>query len=200
MCGNVRCMFPYPSPYPFHNPLPDMCLHNACSGQCPGVTSVLHALRDLAKDTRKSSAKTYKCQNIGTGTFLQLNTQKFISFSTYNSRNKKKNPFNFRHRSFTFNSNKSPTWYNILQFIILTFVYSSTCFKRFPAHHQELNDCSGSLWFYLRIMVTAGPTTNTARLSLRYEGKTRGCHCSHWAPDNGREKARNMLSCKQMSG
>jgi hypothetical protein len=32
----------------------------------------------------------------------------------------------------------------IFQFIILTFVYSSTCFGRFPAHHQELNDCSGS--------------------------------------------------------
>jgi hypothetical protein len=28
-------------------------------------------------------------------------------------------------------------------------------FGRFPAHHQELNDCSGSLWFYLRIVVTA---------------------------------------------
>jgi len=42
----------------------------------------------------------------------------------------------------------------ILQFIILTFVYSSTCFVRFPAHHQELNDCNGSLWFYLRIVVT----------------------------------------------
>jgi len=26
------------------------------------------------------------------------------------------------------------------------------CFGRFPAHHQELNDCSGSLWFYLRIV------------------------------------------------
>jgi len=26
----------------------------------------------------------------------------------------------------------------IFQFIILTFVYSSTCFERFPAHHQEL--------------------------------------------------------------
>ena len=25
----------------------------------------------------------------------------------------------------------------------------------------------------------AGRTTNTARLSPRYEGKTRGCHCSH---------------------
>jgi len=31
----------------------------------------------------------------------------------------------------------------------------------------------------------AGPTTNTARLPPRYEGKTRGCHCSHWAPDDG---------------
>ena len=41
----------------------------------------------------------------------------------------------------------------IFQFIILTFVYSSTCFGRFPAHHQELNDCSGSLWFHLRIVV-----------------------------------------------
>jgi hypothetical protein len=35
------------------------------------------------------------------------------------------------------------------------FIYSSTCFGRFPAHHQELNDCSGSLWFYFRIVVIA---------------------------------------------
>jgi len=42
----------------------------------------------------------------------------------------------------------------IFQFIILPFIYSSTCFGRSPAHHQELNDCSGSLWFYLRIVVT----------------------------------------------
>jgi hypothetical protein len=41
----------------------------------------------------------------------------------------------------------------IFEFIILSFVYSSTSFGRFPAHHQELNDCSGSLWFYLRIVV-----------------------------------------------
>jgi len=26
----------------------------------------------------------------------------------------------------------------IFQFIILTFIYSSTCFGRSPAHHQEL--------------------------------------------------------------
>jgi uncharacterized protein len=36
----------------------------------------------------------------------------------------------------------------------MTFIYSSTSFGRFPAHHQELNDCSGSLWLYLRIVVT----------------------------------------------
>jgi hypothetical protein len=27
-------------------------------------------------------------------------------------------------------------------------------FRALSAHHQELNDCSGSLWFYLRIVVT----------------------------------------------
>ena len=43
----------------------------------------------------------------------------------------------------------------IFQFIILTFIYSSTCFGRSPAHHQELNNCSSSLWFYLRTMVIA---------------------------------------------
>jgi len=43
----------------------------------------------------------------------------------------------------------------IFQFIILTFIYSSTCVGRSPAHHQELNDCSISLWFYLHIVVIA---------------------------------------------
>jgi hypothetical protein len=42
----------------------------------------------------------------------------------------------------------------VFRFIILKFVYSSTGFVRFPAHHQELNDCIGSLWYYLRIVVT----------------------------------------------
>jgi hypothetical protein len=90
------------------------------------------------------------------------------------------------HRTIQINYQPDAT---IFQFIILTFVYSSTCFGRFPAHHQELNDCRGILWFYLRIVVIvvlcswsgwpAGPTTNTARLSPRYEGKTRGCNCSY---------------------
>jgi len=89
------------------------------------------------------------------------------------------------HRTIQINHQPDAT---IFQFIILTFIYSSTCFGRFPAHHQALNDYNGSLWFYLCIVVTVvlfswsgrlyitGPTTNTAR---RYEGKTRGCHCSH---------------------
>jgi hypothetical protein len=51
-----------------------------------------------------------------------------------------------------------------------------------------------------RIMRVPGPITNTARLSPRYEGKTRGCHCSHWALDDGRENVRNFLSCKQTLG
>ena len=56
------------------------------------------------------------------------------------------------HRTIQINLQPDAT---IFQFIILTFVYSSTCFGRFPTHHQELNDCSRSLWFYLRIVVIA---------------------------------------------
>ena len=67
-----------------------------------------------------------------------------------------------------------------LQFIILTFIYNSTCFGRPHAHHQELNNCSSSLWFYLRtvvialLLVVVGPvitgpitTNSTAITALR---------------------------------
>jgi hypothetical protein len=37
----------------------------------------------------------------------------------------------------------------------MIFIYSSTCFRRPHAHHQELNNCSSSLWFYVRSVVIA---------------------------------------------
>jgi hypothetical protein len=43
-------------------------------------------------------------------------------------------------------------------------MYSSTCFGRHHAHHQELNKCSSSLWFYrwsvakAVLLVVVGPT------------------------------------------
>jgi hypothetical protein len=49
----------------------------------------------------------------------------------------------------------------------LTFIYSSIRFGRFHAHHQELNNCNISLWFYLRsvviavLLVVVGPTSRT---------------------------------------
>jgi len=56
------------------------------------------------------------------------------------------------HRTIQINHQPDTT---IFQFIILTFIYSSACFGRSLSHHQELNDCSSSLWFYLRIVVIA---------------------------------------------
>jgi hypothetical protein len=55
------------------------------------------------------------------------------------------------HRTIQINHQPFAT---IFHFIILTFIYSSTYLGRYPTHHQELNDSSGSLWFYLRIVVT----------------------------------------------
>ena len=54
-----------------------------------------------------------------------------------------------------------------LKFIILTFIYSSTCFGRPYAHHQELNNCSSSLWFYLRIVVIPVVLFVTAITTIR---------------------------------
>ena len=57
------------------------------------------------------------------------------------------------------------------QFIILAFIYSSTCFGRFPVHHQELNDCSSSLWFYLRIVLTVVLFSWSGRPRTHYDTK-----------------------------
>jgi hypothetical protein len=61
--------------------------------------------------------------------------------------------FHARIKQQNYISNESPTRCKIFQFTVLTFIYSSTCFGRFPAHNHELDDYSGSLWFYLPILV-----------------------------------------------
>jgi hypothetical protein len=68
------------------------------------------------------------------------------------------------------NATISPVFY-------LTFIYSSTCFGRPHAHHQELSNCSSSLWFYrwsvviAVLLVVVGPvdptvTNSTAIITL----------------------------------
>jgi len=66
----------------------------------------------------------------------------------------------------------------ISQVYYLTFMYNSTCFGCPHAHHEELNNCSSSLWLYRWSMVVAvllvvvGPvapitTNSTAITTLR---------------------------------
>jgi hypothetical protein len=98
----------------------------------------------------------------------------------------------------TIQINHQPNATIFFQFIILTFIYSSTCFGRFPAHHQEFNDCSSSLWFLpsyrgdSRAVFVVGPAGRpwrvvghvvagrcqrpaTARPTTLHVCKTRGC-------------------------
>jgi hypothetical protein len=75
------------------------------------------------------------------------------------------------HRTIQINHQPDAT---VFQFIILTFVYSSTCFGHFPAHHQEPNDCSGSLWFYPCITVTVVLCSWPGRLA--WPRTQRNCH------------------------
>ena len=58
----------------------------------------------------------------------------------------------------------------ISQVYYLTFTYSSTCFGGPHAHHQELNNCSSSLWFYrwsvvvAVLLVVVGPAGRRSKL------------------------------------
>jgi hypothetical protein len=84
-----------------------------------------------------------------------------------------------------------------LHFIILTFVYNSTCFGRFSAHHQELNYCSNNLWFYLRIVMIA--------VLLVVVGPARGPdhdqqHCYHHNPKVKPEVVTAVVELLMMGG
>jgi hypothetical protein len=67
----------------------------------------------------------------------------------------------------------------ISQVYYLSFKYSSPCFGHPHARHQEVNNCSNSLWFYrwsvvvTVLLVVVGPaglttTNNTAITKLRW--------------------------------
>jgi hypothetical protein len=83
----------------------------------------------------------------------------------------------------------------VFQFIILTFVYGSTCFGRFPAYRQELNDCSGSLWFYLRIVVTVVLCSCSGR-----PARTRTQHNCHHDTTVKPEAATAVIELLMMGG
>jgi hypothetical protein len=74
------------------------------------------------------------------------------------------------HRTIQINHQPDAT---IFQFIILTFIYCSTGFGLSPAHHQELNDCSDSRWFYLRIVVIVVLCSWSGRPDYHYDTKVK---------------------------
>jgi hypothetical protein len=111
----------------------------------------------------------------------------------------------FWHRNSTFNSNKSPTWCNSFSVYYPDVSLQLNMFRAFSRSPL------GAQWLHWQPLVLPSYRVDsravfivglagTVRLSPRYEGKPRGCHCSHWAPDDGWENARNILGCKQTSG
>jgi hypothetical protein len=112
---------------------------------------------------------------------------------------------NERRHKHPIDSNKSPTRCNSFP------VYYPDSYLQLNKLKAFSRPSSGAQWLQLQPLVLpsyrgdsravfvvgpAGLTTNTVQLSPWYEGKTRGYNCSHWAPDDGRENARNLLSCK----
>jgi hypothetical protein len=57
-------------------------------------------------------------------------------------------------------------------------MYNTTCFGRPGAHHQELNNCSSSLWFYFTSVVIAMLVVVGGPAGPTYDQQ----HCYHRAP------------------
>jgi hypothetical protein len=101
---------------------------------------------------------------------------------------------------------ESKYWENfIMNFIIYTYIVFTTWYGN-HVRGGEMDDILRMLWNIINWhTVLVGETDGSARprptalLSPRSEGKTRGCYCSCGAPDDKRENARNMLSCKYTS-
>jgi hypothetical protein len=68
-------------------------------------------------------------------------------------------------------------------------------FRAFPAHHQELNDCIGSLWFYLRIVVTVMLCSWSGR-----PARPRTQHCYHHDTKVKPEAATAVIELLMMGG
>jgi hypothetical protein len=75
MCGACSPTLPLPLP----QPAPRRAYITRVAVNAPGLTSVLHELRDLAKVTRKSSAKTYTCQSFSVSFGLHMVAVHFIT-------------------------------------------------------------------------------------------------------------------------
>jgi len=74
------------------------------------------------------------------------------------------------------------------------FTYRSTCFGRRYAHHQELNNCSSSLWFNLWNVVVA-----VLLIVVRPERPDHDQqHCYHHAPTVKPEAATAVVELLMM--
>ena len=72
------------------------------------------------------------------------------------------------HRTIQINHQPDAT---IFQFIILTFIYSSTCFGRSPAHHQELTATA-----VVELLMMGGRTPKTCwAVNKRQDNKLKNC-------------------------
>jgi hypothetical protein len=73
-------------------------------------------------------------------------------------------------------------------------MYISTYFGRPHAHHQELNNCSSSLWFYLRSMVIAVLLVVVGLVGPDHDQQ----HCYHHAPTVKPEAATAVVELMMM--
>jgi hypothetical protein len=74
------------------------------------------------------------------------------------------------------------------------FKYSSTCFGPPQTHHQELNNCSSSLWFYCWSVVVSVLLVVVGPVEPDHDQQ----HCYHQAPTVKPEAASAVVGLLMM--
>jgi hypothetical protein len=127
-----------------------------CLTKSPNPSSTVHFETHVWTFNTNLFHNTFICYLINFETFIVVS---WWNNSKYFLQNEGTLSFQINHQSDA--TNFQPT--------ILTSIYSSTCFGRFPAHYQEFNDYSSSLWIYLRIVVIAVLCSWSGRLYNRLD-------------------------------
>jgi hypothetical protein len=76
-------------------------------------------------------------------------------------------------------------------------MYSSTCFGRPHANHQELNNCSSSLWFYRWSVVVTVLLFVVGQVDILPDHDQK--HCYHHAPTAKPEASTSVVELLMMS-
>jgi hypothetical protein len=99
----------------------------------------------------------------------------------------------------TYKGSFQDCWDNIIPLFLHAAIYLEVSLFHWTSQNAFSCETAVYKWYYVQCCIAAlhleARPRPTALLPPCSNGKTRGCYCSCWAPDDGHEDTQNVLSC-----